>query len=59
LKLAAVKGWDLLKLDVGGAFLCAPIGDGEQVFMSLERDLASKAVKYMPELEQYLTENGS
>jgi hypothetical protein len=58
LKLAAVKGWDLLKLDVGGAFLCAPIGDGEQVFMSLERDLASKAVTYMPELEQYLTENG-
>jgi hypothetical protein len=25
LKLAAIKGWDLLKVDIGGAFLCADI----------------------------------
>jgi len=58
MKLAAVKGWDLLKLDVGGAFLCAPIGDGEEVYMSLDRELADKAVESMPELKAYQGEDG-
>jgi hypothetical protein len=58
LKLAAVKGWDLLKLDVGGAFLCAPIGEDEEVFMSLDRELASKAVECMPEVKPFLGEDG-
>jgi predicted heme/steroid binding protein len=55
MKLAAVKG---LKLDVGGAFLCAPIGDGEEVYMSLDRELADKAVESMPELKAYQGEDG-
>jgi hypothetical protein len=36
LKIAAVKDWDLLKVDVGGAFLCAPMDDTEEVYMSLD-----------------------
>jgi hypothetical protein len=58
LKLVAVKGWDLLKLDVGGAFLCAPIGEDKEVFISLDRELASKAVECMPELKPFLGDDG-
>jgi len=57
LKLAAVKGWDLLKLDVGGAFLCAPIGE-EEVYMILDKDLANKVVTSMPEYSEYLGDDG-
>jgi hypothetical protein len=57
LKLAAVQGWDLLKLDVGGAFLCAPIGD-EEVFMSPNGQLAEKAFECMPELLPYRGADG-
>ncbi len=53
LKIAAVKGWDLLKLDVGGAFLCAPIGE-EEVYMSLDRELTEKAAEGMPELAEFV-----
>ncbi len=45
LKLAAVKGWDLLKVDVDGACLCAPINDEQEVFMIQERDLTSMVVE--------------
>jgi hypothetical protein len=58
LKLAAVKGWDLLKLDIGGAFLCAPIDDGQEVFMSLGPELAEKAVECMPHLGDYVDQQG-
>jgi hypothetical protein len=36
LKLAAVKGWDMLKVDVSGAFLCATIDQNEEVYMILD-----------------------
>jgi hypothetical protein len=58
LKLAAVKGWDLLKLDVGGAFLCAPIDDEQEVFMSLGQELAEKAVECMPYLAEFVDQHG-
>ena len=58
LKLAAVKGWDLLKLDIAGAFLCAPIDDEQQVFMSLGPELAEKAVECMPQLGEYVDQQG-
>jgi len=58
LKLAAVKGWDLLKLDIAGAFLCAPIDDGQDVFMSLGPELAEKAVECMPYLEEFVDQQG-
>jgi hypothetical protein len=54
LKLAAVKGWDLLKLDVGGAFLCAPIDKDQEVYMSLNQESAEKAVESMPSLQEYV-----
>jgi hypothetical protein len=58
LKIAAVKGWDLLKLDVGGAFLCAPIGDSEEVFMVLDKNLAKRAVDSMPDLKEFIGADG-
>jgi hypothetical protein len=58
LKIAAVKGWDLLKLDVGGAFLCAPIGDSEEVFMVLDKNLAERAVDSMPDLKEFIGADG-
>jgi len=51
LKLAAVQGWDLLKADVGGAFLCASIDESEEVYMILEEAL-------MPELAKYIRNDG-
>jgi hypothetical protein len=58
LKLAAIKDWDLLKLDIAGAFLCAPIDDKQEVFMSLGAELAEKAVECMPYLGEYLDQQG-
>jgi hypothetical protein len=58
LKLAAVKGWDLLKLDIGGAFLCAPVNKGQEVFMSLGPELAEKAVESMPHLQEFVDSQG-
>jgi len=58
LKLAAVKQWDLLKLDIAGAFLCAPIDNEQEVFMSLGPELAEKAVECMPYLNEYVDQQG-
>ncbi|MFN9982415.1 MAG: hypothetical protein ACK53Y_20980, partial [bacterium] len=41
LKLAAVQGWDLLKVNVGGAFLCASIDDEEEVFLQIDEGLST------------------
>jgi len=57
-KLAAVKGWDLLKVDVGGAFLCAPINDDEEVFMTLDDTITFMAIEWMPELQEYMRLDG-
>jgi hypothetical protein len=58
LKLAAVKGWDLLKVDVGGAFLCAPINEDEEVFMTLDDAITYMATDWMPELQEYVRTDG-
>jgi hypothetical protein len=58
LKLAAVKGWDLLKVDVGGAFLCAPINEDEEVFMTLDDAITYMAIDWMPELQEYVRTDG-
>jgi hypothetical protein len=50
LKLAAAMEWDLLKVDVGGAFLCAPIDKNEEVFMLLDESLASMAAEWIPDV---------
>jgi hypothetical protein len=57
LKHAALKDWDMLKLDVGGAFLCAPIND-EEVFMFLCEGMSGMCVQFMPEYEEYLRTDG-
>lgn len=44
LKLAAVKNWNMLKLDVGGAFLCANMDEDEEVFMVLDKQLSGMCV---------------
>jgi hypothetical protein len=46
LKLTAVKGWDLLKLDVGGAFLCAPSNEDEEVCMFLDEVMSRMCMEY-------------
>jgi hypothetical protein len=56
LKLAAVKGWDLLKVDVGGAFLCASIDETEEVYMIIDETLTEMAGELMPEVTEYIRE---
>jgi hypothetical protein len=58
LKLAADRGWDLLKVDVGGTFLCASIDDNEEVFRQLDKNLASMAKEWMPDLKGFIREEG-
>jgi hypothetical protein len=57
LKLAALKDWDMLKLDVSCAFLCAPIND-EEVFMFLDEGMSGMCVQFMPKYEEYLRTDG-
>jgi len=58
LKLAAAMEWDLLKVDVGGAFLCAPIDKNEEVFMLLDESLASMAAEWIPDIANFVREDG-
>jgi len=58
LKLAAVKNWDLLELDVGGAFLCAPIDEGAEVFMFLDKGMTEMCVDCMPQYKEFVREDG-
>jgi hypothetical protein len=58
LKLAAVQGWDLLKVDVGGAFLCASIDDSEEVFMQLDESLSTMAKDWIPEVAEFIRDDG-
>jgi hypothetical protein len=58
LKVAAARNWGLLKLDIGGAFLCAPIDEEQEVYMSLGAELAEKAVECMPYLAEFIDQQG-
>lgn len=58
LKLAAVKNWDLLKVDIGGVFLCADVDDSEEVFMFLDNMMSEMCIQWMPELKDYLRPDG-
>jgi hypothetical protein len=58
LKLAAVQGRDLLKVDVAGAFLCAFIDDAEEVYMQLDEGLSNMAQEWMLELTKFVQFNG-
>jgi hypothetical protein len=50
--LAAIKGWDLLKLDVGGTFLCAKIDEQEEVYMILGKTMSELCMKWLPDIQQ-------
>jgi hypothetical protein len=54
LKLAVIKNWDCMKVDIGGAFLCTKIEEHEEVFLQLDRKMTELAVIYMPELEDWV-----
>jgi hypothetical protein len=43
-----------MKVDIGGAFLCAKIDEHEEVFLQLDRKMTELAVGYMPELEDWV-----
>lgn len=58
LKLAAVEKWDLLKLAVSGAFLCADMGEDEEVFMFLDNTMSSMSTEWMPHLKEFLRPDG-
>jgi hypothetical protein len=58
LKLAAMKGWGLTKIDIAGAYLCADIGERDKVFMLLDKSLSSMCEEWVPEVKQYLREDG-
>ncbi len=58
LKLAATKGWKFIKVDVGGAFLCANIDDTEEVFLLLERDIVDLVKKWIPQFKVYVRSDG-
>ncbi len=57
LKLAAAMEWDLLKVDVGGAFLCATIDENEEVFMLLDESLAGMAAEWIPGIANFVQED--
>jgi len=57
LKIAAIKKWDLLKLDVRGAFLCASINEDKEVYMFLDTILTGLAIEHMPEYQEYVRED--
>jgi len=58
LKLAARHNWDLLKLDVGGAFLCATMDESEEVFMVLDKQLSQMCGNWIPGASEYLRYDG-
>ena len=58
LKLAARHNWDLLKLDVGGAFLCANMDESEEVFMVLDKQLSQMCGNWIQGVSEHLRNNG-
>jgi len=58
LKLAAVNDWDMLKLDVGSAFLCANMDESEEVFMVLDKQLSQMCGDWVPGAKEYLRSDG-
>jgi hypothetical protein len=52
-KITAVKQFECLKVDIGGAFLCANIDEEKEVFLQLDHQMTDMVIKYMPEYSQY------
>jgi hypothetical protein len=58
LKLAAMKGWGLTKIDIADAYLFADIDEHDEVFMLLDKSLSSMCEEWVPEVKEYLREDG-
>jgi hypothetical protein len=58
LKLAAVHNWDMLKLDIGGAFLWADMTDSEEVYMLLDQQLSEMCSEWVPGVREFVRGNG-
>jgi hypothetical protein len=58
LKLAAVKGWSLTKIDITSAYLCADIGRDDEVFMILDRTMSNLCKGWLLEVKEYFREDG-
>jgi hypothetical protein len=43
-----------MKVDIGGAFLCAKIDEHKEVFLQLDRKITVLAVGYMPKLGEWV-----
>jgi hypothetical protein len=54
LKITASKGWSFMKIDTGGAFLCAKIDEDEEVYLDLDKKMSELACGYMPKLSEWL-----
>jgi hypothetical protein len=48
----------MLKLDVGGAFLCANMDDTEEVYMILDKQLSDMCKEWIPEVEHFIRKDG-
>jgi hypothetical protein len=51
LKLAAVKDWKCMKVDISGAFLCAKIDKAEEVFLQLDCQMTDMVIKHMDDYQ--------
>jgi hypothetical protein len=54
LKIAAMEDRKAMKLDIGGAFLCADIDNTQEVWMLLDREMAKLVVEWKPEFKKYV-----
>jgi hypothetical protein len=58
LKLAAVHNWDMLKLDISGAFLCADMTESEEVYMLLDQQLSEMCGEWVPGVKEFVRMDG-
>jgi hypothetical protein len=57
LKLAVVKKWEITKIDIGGAYLCASMND-DKVFMMLDKSMTVFCERWLPNMKENLREDG-
>jgi hypothetical protein len=58
LKLAAVHNWNMLKLDIGGAFLCADMTESEEVYMLSDQQLSRMCGEWVPGVKEFIRMDG-
>jgi len=58
LKIAAIEERMMMKIDVTGAYLCAPIDDTEEVIMEISKDVAQLVAHWFPEYKPFIRADG-